>query len=264
MENRLNYDPTLFKGTAQYYASYRFPYPEELFHHLAEVFHLDETSQALDLGCGTGNLSIPLAKYCRKVVCMDPDQEMLDEAKRVASLKQVENLNFVLGSSWDLTNEMETFQVTIMGESFHWMDRDTVLDLLYDLIVPGGGVAIISKKQVGPAGYQEMVDNTIKKFLGEKRRAGKSFYFHPTERHEVVLARSKFALLEPWHYEYQVERTMEEMIGFLYSTSYANKRLLGDQAENFENELKQKLLSLDDSGVFQFQVVATALMGVKK
>ena len=106
----------MFQDTAPYYSSYRFPYPDELFQHIVQSFHLDKNSQVLDLGCGTGNLSIPLASYCQNVIGMDPDPEMLREAKRLASLAQVENLELVLGSSWEITNDMGPFQTTIMGE----------------------------------------------------------------------------------------------------------------------------------------------------
>lgn len=263
MEIRSQHDATLFQGTAQYYSNYRLPYPDELFKHVVQIFHLDKKSQVLDLGCGPGSLSIPLSAYCKKVLCMDPDQEMLAEAKREASLAQIENLDFVLGSSWDINKEMGPFQTTIMGESFHWMDRDNVLNLLYDITVSGGGIAVVSKKLVGSSGYQEVVDHVIKKFLGEKRRAGQGYYVSLTDRHEEVISRSKFSFLKPWSYEYQVERKIEEMIGFLYTTSYSNKRLLGNEVARFENELRQGLFSIEPSGKFSFQVTVTVLMGRK-
>ena len=143
------------------------------------------------------------------------------------------------------------------------MDQDSVLNVLYDDTVPNGGITIVSKKQVGPSVYEEVVDQVIKQFLGEKRKAGKGFYAHPTEWHELVLSKSNFSLLEPWSFEYQVERTIEDMIGFLYSTSYANKRLLGDKVERFEDKLRQGLISIEPSGKLSFQVTVTALMGIK-
>jgi ubiquinone/menaquinone biosynthesis C-methylase UbiE len=264
LENYLQYDPTLFQGTARYYSAYRFPYPNELFQHIAQRFQLDKNSQVLDLGCGTGNLSIPLASYCQKVIGMDTDPEMIKEAKRLVSCTQIENIEWVLGSSWDISNEMGPFQATIIGEAFHWMDRENVLRSLYDVTVPYGGITIVSKKQVGPSGYQEVVDQVIKQFLGEKRKAGKGFYAHPSERYEEVLSRSEFSILNPWSFEYRVDRTIEDLIGFLYSTSYASKRLLGDEVESFEKELRHGLLSVEPTGKLSFHVTITALMGQKE
>jgi len=51
-------------------------------------------------------------------------------------------------------------------------------------------------------------------------------------------------------YEYTTERNIDEIVGFLYSTSYANKRLFGDRAEEFEKELREELLTLVPSNKF--------------
>jgi predicted RNA methylase len=55
------HDPTLFQGTARYYVRYRTPYPAGFFTHLRQVFQLDGSGHALDLGCGTGQLALPLS-----------------------------------------------------------------------------------------------------------------------------------------------------------------------------------------------------------
>jgi 2-polyprenyl-3-methyl-5-hydroxy-6-metoxy-1,4-benzoquinol methylase len=52
----------LFKDTAWYYSRYRFGYPQEFFEYIAKLFDLDSQSRVLDLGCGTGQISIPLAR----------------------------------------------------------------------------------------------------------------------------------------------------------------------------------------------------------
>ena len=65
----MKYQPhELFRSTAPYYARYRVGYPPELFTPLAERFSLDGTQLSLDLGCGTGQITIPLAAHVRQVV----------------------------------------------------------------------------------------------------------------------------------------------------------------------------------------------------
>jgi SAM-dependent methyltransferase len=258
------HDPTLFQGTASYYARYRSPYPREFFDHLVRVFQLDGRGRALDLGCGTGQLAIPLAPYFERVVAMDPDPEMIAEVSAASNRSGLSNLDFVLGSSFDLVPAMGEFRLVTMGESFHWMDRDQVLRTLETMIVPGGGLAIGSKKLNMPAGYQETVDQLLKEFLGEKRRAGQSYYSHPEERHETALARSSFVLLDAWKQECMYDWTISDAIGFLYSTSYANKRLLGDQAKHFEQELRRILVRIEPQGVFKIGVIVSALLARKE
>lgn len=253
------YDPTLFAGTASYYARFRVPYPDALFKKIAEIFCGEGI--AFDLGCGTGLLTLKLANYFDKVVGMDPDPEMIQEAKRLA--REVENVEFLLGSSWDISPSLGCFRVTTMGESFHWMDREQVLDALYDITVPTGGVVVVSKKESGPPGYQETIDQIITKFLGSRRRAGKGFYDHPKDRHEVILERSKFTPLDPFSYTYSIERDTQGIIGFLYSTSYANVALLGEKKDSFETELHEALMDKFGTDRFRFSVQIEALIGMK-
>lgn len=183
-------DPTLFEGTAWYYARYRSAYPQAFFDHLADRYALDGSGCALDLGCGTGQIGIRLAPDFEHVVCIDPDRGMLDEARRGAASVNATNLEFILGSSGDLTPSMGPFRLVAMGDSFHWMDRDQVLRSLYGMAPRGGGVVLAWGSTETPDGCRAAVKGVIKRFLGERRRAGQ--------------------------------------IGFQFSTSYASRRLLGE------------------------------------
>ena len=62
----------LFRGTAWHYARFRPGCPDALLDLLVERFGLDGDGRLLDVGCGTGQLSLPLAGYVREVVGMDP------------------------------------------------------------------------------------------------------------------------------------------------------------------------------------------------
>ena len=263
MNVRSCYDPALFEGTAKYYALFRPPYPPKLFEHIVCCFRLDTTGRALDLGCGTGQLALPLAPHFEEVVCMDPDASMLDEARHAAVSARVANLRFVLGSSWDLSTSMGQFRLVTMGESFHWMDRDAVLQTLHEMVSVNGGVVVVSRHIETPQAYQIVLDKVLKGFLGDRRRAGEGFYSHPAERHEVVLARSRFIPMTPWVAEYQQTFSIDEIIGFLYSTSYASRRLFGDRVHSFEQEMRRQLLELDSNGSFRFRIVVTALLAAR-
>ncbi|HKR97696.1 MAG TPA: class I SAM-dependent methyltransferase, partial [Candidatus Angelobacter sp.] len=114
-QNSIQYDPTLFAGTASYYSRYRFPYPQQFFDYLIRTFGFDGTGSALDLGCGPGSLTILLASSFNKVVAMDPNDEMLQEARRAAEAAKKSNIEFVKGSSWDLSPKIGPFRFAIMG-----------------------------------------------------------------------------------------------------------------------------------------------------
>lgn len=260
---RSDYDPTLFAGTATYYSRHRPGYPAALIHHLTECFNLDGSGCALDLGCGTGQLTVALSPCFARVIGMDPDPEMLVEALRTAATAGASNIEFVQGSSWDLPALQSAFRLVTIAEAFHWMEREEVLKLIYDRVLPGGGIAIVSRKYHPPDGWQEVVDQAVRKFIGEQRRAGQGFYEHPKMRHEVVLGRSQFRSAAPWSCEMQLNWTIDDVLGFLYSTSYASRRLLGSNQEAFEQELRMGLNRFEPRGVLAIRVVITALLGFK-
>jgi trans-aconitate methyltransferase len=74
----------LFTGTAWWYARYRPPLPPAFVDRLAERCRLDGGARLLDLGCGTGRLTLPLARHVAEAVGLDAEPEMLAEAARQA------------------------------------------------------------------------------------------------------------------------------------------------------------------------------------
>jgi SAM-dependent methyltransferase len=92
----------LFTGTAWWYARYRPPLPPAFVDRLAERCRLDGGGRLLDLGCGTGRLTLPLARHVAEAVGRDPEPEMLAEAARQAAAAGVGNVRWVLGGSAEL------------------------------------------------------------------------------------------------------------------------------------------------------------------
>ncbi|WP_406110583.1 class I SAM-dependent methyltransferase [Streptomyces sp. NBC_01003] len=70
---------------AEYYAKYRPGYPPQVLDALQSAFGLDTDDVVLDLGCGTGQLTVPLASRVRSVIGMDPEPDMLRLAKESAA-----------------------------------------------------------------------------------------------------------------------------------------------------------------------------------
>jgi 2-polyprenyl-3-methyl-5-hydroxy-6-metoxy-1,4-benzoquinol methylase len=130
----------LFAGTAWHYARYRPGYPQAFVDDLIGQFHLDGTGRLLDLGCGTGQLTLPLAHHVAEAVGMDPEPELLAEAAGQAQAHSITNVTWARGSSTDLPGNLGHFRLVTMGRSFHWMDREQVLAVLDDMVDDGGVV----------------------------------------------------------------------------------------------------------------------------
>jgi ubiquinone/menaquinone biosynthesis C-methylase UbiE len=259
-----------FKGTAWYYARFREGYPDEFFALLRNKFSLSVNDRILDLGCGTGQIAIPLAGSVGEVVAMDPEPEMIVEGKEQAAASGVSNITWVEGGSDDLPDlrdKLGRFKLVTIGTAFHWMDRKRVLDELYEIISDDGGIVIASNTSIWtyrPYEWLTTVREVIRKYLGEKRRAGSGTFNVAPIRHEVFIEGSPFVNMEKWIHHWVRSVTLDELIGNLYSTSMANPSVLGDKKDAFESELRESLARLNSSDGFRSEGDMEAILAWKR
>ncbi|MER7396699.1 class I SAM-dependent methyltransferase [Streptomyces sp. NPDC000151] len=139
-----------FSGeVAEYYARFRRGYRPELLDALQEAFGLTAGDTALDLGCGTGQLAVPLAARVGAVLGMDPEPDMLRLARRAADEAGVGNATWVLGADTDVPAlgtllGRGALAMTAIGQALHWMDHEQLFRELRPLLRPGGGIAVIA------------------------------------------------------------------------------------------------------------------------
>ncbi|WP_152394872.1 class I SAM-dependent methyltransferase [Paenibacillus guangzhouensis] len=262
----IDYGKDLFKGTAWYYARYRPLYPASLIRHLVDKFALDGEGRLLDLGCGTGQLVLRFQDWFEDIVGIDPEPEMLEEARRLSLEHRVSHVQWLEGKAEDRAGDLGSYRLVTIAKAFHWMDRETVLDLMYRHTVDRGGIAIIGNdsEKHEPLPWQLKVNEVVAKWLGKERRAGNSTYQPPTERFEDTLAKSRYQNIEKHVLPpYAVKWTTESIIGNLYSTSFGARRFFGDDLERFEDELRSALLAINPSDEFVEEQSIAVITGMK-
>lgn len=250
-------DDVPFAGQESSYAQFRPGYAPDAIDYLADRFAIDETSRVLDLGCGTGQLTIPFARRAARVVGMDPNPVMLDETRRRLQRASLGNVDLVRGSDADLragdTPGSGDSQLVVMGRSFHWMQQRETLDYLRDHLDSGGGIAILTGTELltrCPADWAATVYDTVATYLDDvpDRQTGDVEYDDPWDE---LLEERGFVDVETRRFDQQVEWDIDRIIGYVYSLSFAPKSAFGSSAAAFESTLRMRLERYEQSTFVQ-------------
>jgi SAM-dependent methyltransferase len=112
------------------------------------VQHLDlkPGMAVLDLGCGPGRVTIPIARQVGpsgEVIAMDIQQGMLDRARKKAQAAGLTNIRFLQAGAGEGTLGRNRFDrallVTVLGEI---PDRSGALREIFDALRPGGILSV--------------------------------------------------------------------------------------------------------------------------
>jgi ubiquinone/menaquinone biosynthesis C-methylase UbiE len=252
----------LFTGTASAYAEFRPPYPVELIDLLAGV--APGHDRLVDLGCGTGELARPLSRRFGEVLAVDPEPGMIAAGTQRAAADGIDNIGWLVAKAE--TAELgppHSVDLLTIGSAFHWMDRPLVLQLARTVLRPAGVLAVVGGNSpwTGSQPWQQVIVEVLEQLLGPGRRAGDGVFRRPAEPHQVVLARHGFSDVEQRDFATPYEWTLDTILGYLGSTSFASRAVLGDRAEEFETILTARLLELNPAGVFTESLPFYALIG---
>jgi SAM-dependent methyltransferase len=258
----VSYDPTIYAGAAAHYRPGRPAYSPQLEAVLAEELGLDGTGRLLDGGCGPGILTVRLAPRFEEAVGLDPDPEMLAEGRRFAEERGVRNIRWVQARAEDLPGAAPgPYRLVTFGQSFHWTDEHRVADVVYDMVEPGGALALVVHTVEGrpvppspgppPIPHAE-ISALVEKYLGPARRAGQGVAPVRTHRFEDVLVRTRFgrprSIFAPGIPD--LLRTSESVLSGYFSMSSSAPHLFGKRVEDFAAEVRELLASRSPEGVF--------------
>ncbi len=256
------YDPTIYRGSAAYYARGRPPYSRALAARLAAEVGLDGAGRLLDVGCGPGTITIELADRFEEAIGLDPDPDMLTAAADRAAAAGINNIRWVQARAEDIpTLDRGTFRLVTFGQSFHWTDRERVAEAVFEILEPGGALALIvhaheGRLQPRGPGYPPIPHDAIRAliddYLGPRRCAGQGYASQPTDRDEDALARTRFG----WPCSIfcagraDIVQDIDGVLANYWSMSFATPHLFGDRRAQFEADVRTALAARFPSGVF--------------
>ena len=262
------WDETLFSGSAPYYVRGRLPYAPTLAERLASELGLDGHGRLLDVGCGPGILTLPLARFFDEAIGVDPDAEMLEVAARRAIGAGIGNVRWAQLRGEDLPAGLGSFRAATFAQSFHWMDQPAVAATVYDMLDLGGAFVHVSDVKVSlnadrddnglpyPRPPRAAIGELLRHYLGPERRAGQGVLRHGTPGGEAEVLKSA-GFEAPTQLRVSagnaIVRSTDDIVAEVFSMSASAPHLFGDQVETFEAELRRLLEEAAQAGQFSEQ-----------
>jgi len=254
------FNPQRFTSAIPHYVAGRPAYSMRLVERLARETGLGDGTRVLDLGCGPGSLTVPLARFSGTTIGIDPDPTMIVAARQMAEVAGVA-VEWRVGSSLELPGELAPLDLVTIARAFHWMDREATLARLDQLVRPGGAVAMVNTELHPLGGHSwHATFETLRKAHGrfdEFYRWRKSGEW---EEHLSVLMRSVFGdVMRISVYEVR-EASLDEIVARALSFSANSPASLGEEGRAaYEAAVREAMMAQEPSGRFP-EIVESAAM----
>jgi SAM-dependent methyltransferase len=254
-------DPNRFTSAIPHYIGGRPPYSPRLIARLARETGLDKAARVLDLGCGPGSLTLPLAPYCGTMIGIDADAAMIAAARQAADAAGLA-IDWRVGTSFDLDAGLAPLHLVTIARAFHWMDREATLARLDELVAPKGAVALVNTElhDLGTARWHAAFEEL-------RRSHGRFDDFYrwrkseAWEEHASVLLRSPFSEVERVSVLEPRVTSLEELVARALSFSANSPGALGAEASAaYEREVRARMLALAPDGLFPEIVETVAII----
>ncbi len=100
--------------------------------------------EVADFGCGTGALSVAIARWARSVVAIDQSRSALAQARARAKREALRNVTFLQEDLHHLSLASEGLDLVVLSQSLHHVeDPPAVLSEAARILKPGGKVVVL-------------------------------------------------------------------------------------------------------------------------
>jgi ubiquinone/menaquinone biosynthesis C-methylase UbiE len=243
MDDKLHFAVDLYRGTAEYYDRYRLPYPEAMTEDLIARTGVSGQGRLLDLACGTGQLAFPLRRSFAEVWAVDREPEFVRMVQAKADKLGAGNIRPVTADAETLDAESGHFELAVIGNAFHRLDRDLVAARLLRWLRPGGCVALCwsDAPQLGDWEWQRALAALLDRWRAALGATGRvpANWAEPQRRRPDAQVLSEAGFETARRYEFPVEHrwSLAALAGYVRSTSFLPPSVLGGQGAAFDDDL---------------------------
>lgn len=226
---------TVFDQVADDYDAVRPGYPSALIDDIVTLADLPTNGSLLEIGCGTGQATIPVAQRGYQMICLDIGPALA--ARAAAKCRSFPNVHIQVGAFEEWTGAAQSFDLVMSATAFHWIPPEIGYPKAAQLLKGSGALAIFSNEHPTPytdffANVQEVYQSVVPEWSApqtgttiEARIAAAASAVNDTGLFAPVIVRTY-----PWSQTYTIEQYLKLL------TTYSDHRSLAPhkQAQLFE------------------------------
>lgn len=163
-----------FDNAAVGYDKSRPAYPAELYRDIFEYGKIDENSNVLEIGLGTGKASEPILETGCHLVGVEPGENLARLA--MEKFKDYSNFSLYMNMLQDYDCPTESYDFIYSATAFHWIPEEYGYKRVYELLKHGGVFARFAY-HAGPDKERKMLTDEIQKLY--------ALYFNATQSPKV-------------------------------------------------------------------------------
>lgn len=176
----------LFDASALAYDRFRPGYPDTAIDDIVSLSNLRPDSRLLEIGCGTGQATVPLAHRGYRIDCVDPGKNLVALARK--KCRQWPGVSFTPARFEDIELRSLAYHLVFSAQAFHWTRPGLRLRKAARLLGSRGSLALLYNYPAAPK------DDLL-------------------ERLSSLIQRESGGLLSAWNYEDEVKGWIEEIGG---------------------------------------------------
>ncbi len=240
-------EATIYDTIGTDYNAFRKPDPY-LLNRILALLNPESNQKFLDLGCGTGNYTIPLSEKGIDLIGIDPSKKMIETARA-----RTKNVSWKIGTAENIPADNQTFQGVIATLTMHhWNNIKKAFQEINRVLKKDGRIVIFTSTPEQMKGY--WLNHYFPKMLEKSTMQMPSFF---AMKQAATLAGFRISIIE----EYFVKDDLSDhflLVGKNRPELYFNESIrngissFSALANNAEVESGLKKLRADiDTGRFE-------------
>lgn len=206
-----------FDNTAEGYDRSRPEYPEELFRDIFCYKQVNETSNVLEIGVGTGKATQPILDTHCSFTGIEPGSNMAGLAKQ--KLKPYNDFSLFVQTFQEYVNVPAAFDLIYSATAFHWIEEEYGYKRVFELLKSGGAFARFSYHAT-PDKKRPQLTQAIQRYYDScMTQKGTPKDFDQKDASALANLASKYGFVNTAYKMYHLEKdfTADEYMELLYT-----------------------------------------------